>query len=243
MRSSISTRFATVAILLAVSTPVVARAQNVWDLVALGATGGALGTTRIFTNGLFGSITGTVTNVADNLYAKDFGQPLTDGEHGIGLCQATGSQDDDEFKSDCKGRSSFEIGDYGSDGILFKVSLNSGYLLSGFTLSSAQAGEKWKVGYKTTATCNTSTVFSTFYTGTGPTRGSDFVDQSSTANCFEFLPNGGTGGMDYLVESFTTIRDGGGTPQSVVPEPATMTMLATGLVGIAGAQRRRRRKA
>ena len=37
--------------------------------------------------------------------------------------------------------------------------------------------------------------------------------------------------------------DGSGTPTEVVPEPATMTLLATGLAGVVGAGTRRRKKA
>ncbi len=47
---------------------------------------------------------------------------------------------------------------------------------------------------------------------------------------------------DYQDMMFRITANDGGTPQEVVPEPATMTLLATGLAGMAAAKRRRNRK-
>ena len=50
------------------------------------------------------------------------------------------------------------------------------------------------------------------------------------------------GDFDYQDMMFRITADNGSPPQEVVPEPATMTLLATGLAGMAAAKRRRNRK-
>jgi hypothetical protein len=54
--------------------------------------------------------------------------------------------------------------------------------------------------------------------------------------------NGQRSDWDYQDMMFRITANDGGTPQEVVPEPATMTLLATGLAGMAAAKRRRNRK-
>ena len=50
------------------------------------------------------------------------------------------------------------------------------------------------------------------------------------------------GDQDYNDELFQIAIDGGGRITEVIPEPMTMTLLATGLAGMAAASRRRRAK-
>jgi hypothetical protein len=60
-------------------------------------------------------------------------------------------------------------------------------------------------------------------------------------NCNNPTPPGGWSDADYN-DSYILISVPQGTQLQVVPEPMTMTMMATGLVGLAGAGLRRRKK-
>jgi len=64
---------------------------------------------------------------------------------------------------------------------------------------------------------------------------------SGTVLGFEDIRTNGVAGgdRDFNDAIFTLEKLDSGTPQEVVPEPATMTLLATGLVGLAGARRKR----
>ena len=223
--------------LLATVQPGQANAQTVWDLSQLAGSGGFLGSSHTFLNGLIGGVTAYSLGSGISLYAKDFGSPLSDAEKGLGVCKNTANAG-----TNCSGdNSDHEIGDFEGDGIVLDLNLNPGFKLDGFRLGSVQAGEGWGVFYMTSATCNASTNFSSAseISGTGPSTG-EFRDLTGfgTADCFKFIEPGPN---DFLLQSLTT-ESGGGRLEDPVPEPGTMSLLAFGIVGMAGAARRRRKK-
>ncbi|MES2124293.1 MAG: PEP-CTERM sorting domain-containing protein [Gemmatimonadota bacterium] len=71
-----------------------------------------------------------------------------------------------------------------------------------------------------------------------PYGGGNFVFQNGTDHTSDW--DGLTGSDLAFIASFDRVPSGG---EEVVPEPATMTLLATGLFGMAGAARRKRRSA
>lgn len=60
-------------------------------------------------------------------------------------------------------------------------------------------------------------------------------------NCISFNPGGSNSDNDFN-DSYILLNIQGQRLDNVVPEPMTMTLMATGLVGLAGAQIRRRKK-
>jgi hypothetical protein len=222
------------AVAVVVAAPTVARADDVWDFVKLAGTNGVLGQSFLFTNGSLGSIR-AFTSSGFRVTSKGYNVPIPNEEKGLGLCIWNGSRCD----------SGDEIGDFNSTGILYLdlTGLIGSTPLSLF-LASVQAGEGWNVAFSSSATCTTGTSFGAPSSGAGPNSGAWGVNLgiASSVTCIKFTPvDNGAGGEDYLLQSLTTVQ-GGGSTEEVVPEPATMGLLATGLLSLGGAGRIGRRR-
>ena len=91
------------------------------------------------------------------------------------------------------------------------------------------------------------TYFLTFYSPQDYFPGANYGGYAGVANyngsTLATDPSVGNGCCETVFIEYATAPAGGGGGPGVVPEPATMTLLATGLVGIVGAGVRRRKKA
>ena len=240
-------RTAAVAALVAALAPTAARSQ-VFNFGAMNGVGN-LGTSEVFTLLGYGSVTATAST-GWVLWAKSDGY----GETGLGLC-ANGHVTHHVGRADTCNNDR-EIGNGGGFLTLDMSGLLAGVTPVGFELSSVQNGEHYS--YQSGSSCGSlgaggsgSTPNDGNATSNGTQAGGGNANPflwgalASTTRCLEFDPvasysdertyyNNG----DYSVMSLVVKGD-----PSVVPEPATMTLMAMGLVGMAGASFRRRRTA
>jgi hypothetical protein len=254
-------RFIALAVLLA-AFPATARADILWDLVWAGNSGGDYGISRGLnaldqigmvcgpSNNLTCGVITVATTTAVHVYGNDYTQIVGGGgaqnnggagalgaysmgtiaEKGVGMCIPGGSA-----PNDCASASPpfKEIDGLAGTGPLFldlNTTLNMGPL-NHIWLSSVQINEGYEIYYSTTTIGGAYTLLCS---GNQPTIGADVADCAvNTGLGIKFLRFNSVTFGDFSVQALRF--------NSIVPEPGTMGLLATGLVALTGAGFIRRR--
>jgi hypothetical protein len=257
------------AAIFALVLPATARADTFWDFIALNGapasegspsvgyssrtvTNSALGSSVNFSAALAPGYLGTA-RVVFNWFSRENNVENGKDEKGVGICRASSNPLDPVDAAGCYEGS--EIGDSPSAQwlILDLTGLVTGTILKSITLASLNVLESFYFEVCSSSAFTTCSAY--FGTSTPLVVPSIWViDVNSSDQSWRWVRfkggltaapgyNGGPGG--YGVQGITTDLSvtGGGVGGNVVPEPATMGLLATGLVALAGvgALRRRRR--
>jgi PEP-CTERM motif-containing protein len=244
-------------IALLAAVPATARADILWDLVHAAGSGGDYGTSKVLNAanqiglvcGASNSLTcGTITASSQtdvHVYGNDYDNGGNNGgsgalgaynmagvpEKGLGMCFAGSGTNGCDLASP----PFHEVDIAPATGPLYldlSLVANSG-ALNHLWLASVQAGEGYEVYGSLAGTGpTTGTTYVLICSGSAPTIGDDIADCAVGAN-YKFLRFHSVTNGDFSVQALRF--------SSVVPEPGTMVLLATGLVALTGAGFVRRR--
>ena len=266
-------RFTLIAVSLLAGLPATARADILWDLIHDAGSGGSYGvSSKTITK--VEAVCGTGSNLAcgsvvastqngNFVFGNEYDQGGNNGnagalgaysmstfnEKGLGIC-VPGSTDD---RTGCNGSGIYhrEIDASGGTtplylnltGVLNSGPVNHIWLSSAQNNSGGATQEGWEIWGSLVGTgVTTGTSYVLLCSGAGQTIATDIADCAIPTTGYRFLQVRSVGFGDVSVQALRF-----GTPAAgfeVSPEPGTMPLLATGLMGITGAGlvRKRRRK-